>query len=322
MAIRSTTVGFKILFAALGMLLSVAAAPTPEPALNKELIAAIPENFPPYYLLDKHGQPTGHAVETMARLAAIAGVRVRYRICPDWDSAIETLRSGEADLIPNIGIIPERALYFDFTSPLETLALGLFVRSANTDIHDLDTLAGKTVAVVKRNAAIPWLRNYPQIKGHQFETQEQALFALLSGEVDAFIYPIAVTWRMASAIGVDERIRQAGLPLLEIKRAVAVRKGNQALLDSLDRAVGEYTRSEYFATAYARLHTSPEPFWTPQRLLRYGGGLTLMLLALALFALLWCRYRNVAELNRKLRECRSKLLRISQKDSEVHSATR
>lgn len=229
---------------------------------------------------------------------------------------MDALRRGEADLIPNLGITPARSNDFDFTAPLETFALGLFVRSVNSDIHGMDDLAGKTVAVVKRNAAVKWLGNYPQVDSRLYETQEQALFALLSGEVDAFVYPITVTWKMASEIGVDGRIRQAGLPLLEIKRAVAVRKGNQALLNRLDHAVRAYTHSKYFGESYARLHARPKPFWNLERVIRYGSSIVAILLALIVLVLFWW-YRSIRKLNQQLQESHTELARSSRQIEEL-----
>jgi ABC-type amino acid transport substrate-binding protein len=296
-ALRNST--GSIILLAIGMLFSMAIAAQTETG-KEGLVAVVPENFPPHYLLDRDGQPTGYAIDTLKRLADSAGLQIRYLVKPDWGSTMEALRKGEADLIPNLGITADRQVHFDFTAPLETFALGLFVRSINTDIHSMDDLAGKTVAVVRRNAAVKWVKNYPQVKAHMFEQQEQALFALLAGEVEAMIYPITVTWKMAAAIGIDARIRQAGLPLLEIKRAIAVGKGNRALLTRLDQAVRQYTSSEHYRKTYTRWHATPMPFWTLQRMLKYGAGIGGTLLVLIVSVMLWWRYRSILKLNQKL----------------------
>ncbi|MCU7934362.1 MAG: transporter substrate-binding domain-containing protein [Candidatus Thiodiazotropha sp. (ex Dulcina madagascariensis)] len=297
---RSLTNGAgAIILLAAGILFSMAIVA--QTATEKEqLVAVAPENFPPHYLLDSNGQPTGYAIDTLARLADLAGFQVRYVVMPDWASTMEALRRGEADLIPNLGITPDRSNHFDFTAPLETIALGLFVRTFNTDIHNVNDLAGKTVAVVKRNAAVKWIKSHPQLKARRFDHQEQALFALLSGEVEAMVYPITVTWKMSAAIGVDARIRQAGLPLLEIKRAVAVRKGNRDLLNRLDQAVRQYTGSEHFRNTYTRWHARSQPFWTLERVLQYGGVVAAILLLLTVIIMLWWRYRSILNLNRQL----------------------
>ncbi|MCU7906371.1 MAG: transporter substrate-binding domain-containing protein [Candidatus Thiodiazotropha sp. (ex Epidulcina cf. delphinae)] len=282
---------------------------------REQLIAAAPANFPPHYLLDSNGRPGGYAIDIMDRLAESAGLQVRYSVVPDWTAAMEVLRRGEVDLIPNLGITSDRSKHFDFTSPLETIALGLFVRAANTDIHSVNDLAGKTVAVVKHNSAVKWIKNHPQLKAHRVDNQEQALFALLSGEVEAMVYPVTVTWKMSAARGVDAHIRQAGLPLLEIKRAVAVRKGNRDLLNRLDQAVKRYTGSEHFRNTYTRWHARSQPFWTLERVLQYGGVVVTILMLLTVITMLRWRYRSILKLNRQLR---TSLAERERAEAEIH----
>ncbi len=269
-------------------------------AADNELVAAVPADFPPHYLLDGDGRPAGYAIDTMNRLAEDMGVGLRYSVKADWGATMDALRRGEADLIPNLGITADRQIDFDFTAPLETIALGLFVRAVNTDIHGMQDMGGKPVAVVKRNAAVKLIQDYPQLDARLFDHQEQALFALLSGEVESLIYPISVTWKMAAEIGVDGKIRQVGLPLKEIKRAIAVRRGNTDLLSRLDGAVRQYANSEHYRETYTRWHARSQPFWTPQRVLRYGAGVAVMLLLMTVIAMWWWRYRSLLKLNRQL----------------------
>jgi ABC-type amino acid transport substrate-binding protein len=272
---------------------------------DEEVVAAVPRDFPPLYHLDSEGRPSGSAIEVMEQVAKYARVRVRYIVKPDWESTMEALRRGEAEIIPNLGVTPDRMVDFDFTNPLETLSLGIFVRSEAKGIEGMDDLDGVKTAVVKGNAAVAWLKSYPKVKPVEFQNQEQALFALLSGEVDALIYPTTVIWRMASAIGVQGDIRQPGGTLVEIKRAMAVRKGNNSLLQRLDEAVREYTRSEQFGTDYARLHSTPSQIRKTDRVLWYGIGS----LAVLLCAFVALHLRRVAQLQRELARCRATLAR-------------
>lgn len=112
---------------------------------------------------------------------------------------------------------------------------------------------------------------------------------------------------MAADIEVDKRIRQAGLPLMEIQRAVAVRKEEQELFAHLDRAVRTYTSGEQFGATYTRWHTQPEKFWTKLRLLRYGGLLFTPMLISGLSVMLWWRQRSIVNLQRQLQELQAQL---------------
>jgi len=276
-----------------------------QPVVAERLVAAVPELFPPQYLLDEQGRPAGYAVDTLNQLAQSMDVRIEYRVVPDWPSAMAALASGEVDLIPNVGITPERDSLFDFTAPVEAIALGVFARTTDRQIRGVADLVGKPVAVVRQNAAVNWIAEYPGIHALVFDDKETALFALLSGETDALVYPIAATWGTAAAIGVDDKIRQAGLPVKEIKRAIAVREGNRALLERLDVAVRQFTASKRYRDTYARWHTRSPVFWNPQRVLLYGGGAAGVLLFFTALIMWWWRRRLLHDLRRELQDCQN-----------------
>lgn len=85
--------------------------------------AAVPREFPPYYKVDKSGKPTGFAIDVMERLAGLAGLKVTFLIENSWTDVAEAVRSGRADLIPNMGISAERKAWLDFTAPVETFPM-------------------------------------------------------------------------------------------------------------------------------------------------------------------------------------------------------
>ncbi|KKK75602.1 hypothetical protein LCGC14_2872080, partial [marine sediment metagenome] len=95
-----------------------------------------------------------------------------------------------------------------------------------------------------------------------FDNFTEALFALLSAEVDAFAFPESVTWKLAREARVDKQIKVVGEPLKEIKRAMAVPKDKVELLAVLDRAVRDFLTSPEYQKAYVAWFGKPEPYWT------------------------------------------------------------
>ncbi len=51
------------------------------------LRAAVPPDFPPYYLIDEAGQPTGFAIEVMNLVADRAGFDISYVVKEHWADA-------------------------------------------------------------------------------------------------------------------------------------------------------------------------------------------------------------------------------------------
>ncbi|MET0101866.1 MAG: transporter substrate-binding domain-containing protein [Sedimenticola sp.] len=285
------------------LLLSALLAGMPGYAAQAEsLVVAVHKHFPPHYILDENRVPDGFAVDVLEEIADRRGMRLVYRVFDDWAGMQEALRHGEVDLIPNMGITPQRRAFATFTDPVETFAIGLFVRETNQDIHKLSDLVGKRAAGVERNVGLRLLKAAGNIEVITYDTQEHALFELLAGDVEAFAYPIPVAWKSARSAGVEDLIKQVGPPLKEIKRAIAVRKGDQVLLERLNASVGQFVGTPEYARIYSRWFGAPEPYWTVRRVMLVGGGGSALLLILIVIAMAYWRYRTTVVLYRDLKE--------------------
>lgn len=240
--------------------------------------AVIPRDFPPHYALDETGKPVGFAIDVIEQIAQLSGLQINYLIAENWTDVVAALENDQADIIPNIGITPDRQNQLAFTSPLETIPLSIFVRQHTLNIRGKKDLAGHQVAVVKTNAAIRLLKNTPGVNLVVFEKIENALFALLAGEVDAIVYPEPVLWKKARDIRVDRRIKIVGEPLQEIKRAIAVKKDHPILLERLDRSVDDFVKTSEYQQIYIKWYGQPTSYWAGNRIVWAIGGLFLPIL--------------------------------------------
>jgi len=206
------------------------------------------------------------------------------------------VKSGRADLIPNIGITASRKAWLDYTAPVETFPISIFVRKQTYNIKGVEDLSGRKVGAVKFNVGVALLQSREGIDLKVFNDVMNALFGLLSGRVDAFVYPAPVLMKMARESGVDHRIKRVGKPLKEIKRAIAVRKGNVELLKKLDQAVNRFVRTTDYQEIYIKWFGKPRPFWTALRVLWIMGG---VIVSIIIAMVLW-RYNSISKLNRQL----------------------
>ena len=279
------------------LVLAVASASVANPEPRRAVTAAIPADWPPHYVVGADGRPTGFAIDTMNAVAARAGLEVRYRVYVDFGAAMEALRRGEADLIPNVGITEERLRDFAFTSPIDTFVVTMFARRGSLASRVAATGgAPRRIAAVRTNVGVELAESIPATEVVVFADVRTALLELLSGQVDALIYPEPVLNRIAAEAGLEDRIEVIGEPLREVKRAIAVRRDDVILLDRLDRAAVDLIRSAEFQDIYLRWFGPPHSFLTPVRLAwLMGGTLLVALLAMALW-----RYRTIVRLNRKL----------------------
>lgn len=223
----------------------------PKPTV-REIIAAVPREFPPQYVLNEDGTAGGFAIEVMDAVAARADLKVTYRILDTWKEVHDALRNGEADVIPNMGITEQRRIFALFTVPVEEFNLVIFKLAGNSTIRALSDLSGRRVGTVANNVAIQIFGARTDVKLDVFETPRGALDALLGKTIDGLAYPEPVVWSLARERRVADRLDIVGQPLQTIRRAIAARKDNPQLLAALDHAVKAYVKTADFRRTYRK----------------------------------------------------------------------
>ena len=155
----------------------------------RTIVAAVPKSWPPQYSLDENGKPTGFAIDVMEEVAKRAGLTVEYSIKDDFPAVVDALIAGEVDLIPNVGILPEREAEIDFTAPVETFVVSLFVHRTTNDLKGVADLPGHRLAVVEKNIGIFLFGKREDVDIRVYKNVRTALFDLVTGQVDALVYP-------------------------------------------------------------------------------------------------------------------------------------
>lgn len=278
---------------------------------NETLSVGVLRDAPPKYQLGEDGKPGGFAIDTLEHVAAAAGFDLRYKVFSTWTDALAELDRGTVDLLPNVGISPERQLKFDFSAPVETAAIRIFVRASGNEIHRLTDLIGGRIATVKGELANTLLEQRPEISVVSYDKPEQALVALLASRVDALAYAESVIRQLARDTRLEDRIVAVKEPLAEVQRAIAVRKGNTALLARLTPALEQFVQSPAYQRLYSKWHGAPRPFWTSDRVLTTVFALIGTGLFVGVSWLVRWRFRAISALNRRLQTA------IRDKDSAV-----
>jgi PAS domain S-box-containing protein len=258
--------------------------------------AVVLKNFPPNYIFENGQPPSGFAIEILEKVALSAGLQVKYQFKENWGEVLSSLENGQADLCPFIAFSPERQKELDFTSPLLKEQMVLVVRKTTGDISGLADLSQRKVGVIRKSAAWDFLKERKDLILVQMEKAGQALFDLLSGQVEAIAVPEQVIQTLARKAGVGGHIKIVGQPLTELTRAMAVRKGNRELWQRLDPAVRSCVASSEYPKIYTRWYGSPQAYWTPERIIWIMSAL---LIACLLAMALW-RYVSITKLNRQL----------------------
>lgn len=287
-----------------------ATAQTKQPEGDTTITASMPESWPPHYIALPGEEPTGFAVEILNAVAKRAGYQVSYRVTKTMREAYDLAADGEVDLMPNVGATPSRMEIFAFTDPVETFVVSIFVRADSRDIKSAAELAGRQVAVVKRNMGLKLMAKRDDVESVIFDDVRSALFDLVAGRVDAMIYPAPVLQNMAQQVGVDHRIKVVGEPLLEVKRAIAVHPSRTEIHRRLDAAIADFVQTPEYQEIYLRWFGRPPEYWSAARVMAFAaGGLVLVVLGFSLW-----HYRTIIRLNKTLED------RVEQRTSALRTA--
>lgn len=262
---------------------------------NKDVIAVMPKVFPPYYSVDKNGAPYGFAIDMMEEVAKIAGLNVEYRVEETWSDVLDVIRTGEVDIIPNLGMTDERDRFVDFTIPMETFAVSIFVRRESEGINVVDDLLGKQVAVVEDNIATTLLQDQG-IDLVILYDPVSAFFELVSGNVDALVYPEPIIKQIARQVGLSDKIRITRDPLIEIKRGIAVQEGDIVLQQRLDTALKAFLQTKTYQEIYSKWFGTEPVYWSVERVISFAG----IIIATLLISMFIWRYISIAKLNKQL----------------------
>lgn len=296
--------------ACLALLLPAAAAIAAEwPTLR----AGSELDFRPYCFTDANGQPTGLGPDLLKAVADKMGLRLQLTAAP-WDAQWNKLVAGQLDVLPVVARTPGREPLVDFSLPHTETFDAFFVRKGQPPIHNIASAAGKSIVVLRQDAA------HHQLTERKFVGQiipvdsiSEGLRLVAAGRHDALL--------CSKLIGTLE-CRQAGIkgvvsgPLIgDYKRtfSFAVPKGRTELLEKLNQGLLLVKTDGTYDQIYRRWLAVEEPWrrWVPY--LQWVVALAAVLAALVI-ALQWLVRRRT----RQLRQLTATLeQRVAQRTAEL-----
>jgi len=235
------------------------AASAPERPLSSgysggKVVAAVPRYFPPYYQTNSDGSPAGFAIDIMDAIAKQAGIVVRYKVYANWAEVQDAIKTGEAHLIPNMGDIPERRNFLDFTPPLEQFRISIFARQDHYQAFITTLPKGARVATTHSNAARKIIEKMGDYEIVLYDDVTKAVDAVLSGAVDALALPEPIVFEHLNSRNVVGTLFPVGPPLATISRAIGVAKAHPDLLKHLTSVTAAFTESKDYERIYRKWH--------------------------------------------------------------------
>lgn len=244
---------------------------TEQVSKNQPAISSAAErDYPPFSLLDREGKADGFSVELLRSALAAMGREVTFRTGP-WQEVRGWLEKGEIKALPLVGRTPEREALFDFTFPYMSLHGAIVVRKETDDIHSLDDLRGKQVAVMGGDNAEEFLR---RTQGHyRIVTRpsfEQALHELSAGKHDAVVVQRLVGMRLLQEHDLTN-LKIINTPIEGFRQdfSFAVREGDRDTLALLNEGLALVMADGTYQHLHAKWFARYE---LPKRAIIIGGA--------------------------------------------------
>ena len=209
-------------------------------------------DFAPWTVRTESGKLIGFEIDVANKIATDMGVTADFEVY-EWDELIGALEKGEIDVIAGgMAITPERALRVNFSRPLARSGVGLATNTQLTqDIQTLEELNDPDVVIT--TVADTMAHNvsktlFDRANVNVFPAAGPAEKEVVEGRAHAYLagMPEARFLVLKNPGALDLPLNE---PLLASSEALAVKKGEQQLLNFLDAWVTARQTDKWLATS-------------------------------------------------------------------------
>ena len=199
----------------------------------EKLIVGGDEAYPPFSYLE-NGIAMGFDNDLIRAAADVMGKQVEFRLGP-WTEVKQQLLDGEIDLINGMAYSSDRGLSYDFANPHSVHYSDVFTRRGS-NIKNLEDLNSKEVIVQDGDIMHDYLHDI-EFTGKiiTVPNPEDALKLLSNGKHDAALLNNLIGYYYIERDGIGN-LQGLNLQLAERKYGIAVRDGDQQLLQQINQA--------------------------------------------------------------------------------------
>lgn len=159
-------------------------------------VAATPD-WPPFEFREGDSYQ-GLAADILKLTAERTGLNLDIQFAP-WDEHVNSLKKRELDVVPAMAMTSDREEYLTFSDPIFVSEVAIWVQQSNDDIHSMEDLNGKTVAVEKGYMTHDLMKSqYPDINLLPVSSSYDAIRLVSSGHADAYVGNYAVALYLMS----------------------------------------------------------------------------------------------------------------------------
>jgi len=207
--------------------------------------------FVPWTLKNQDGELIGYEIDVARKVASDIGVTADFKVYV-WEDIIPALQKGEIDMIAGgMAITPARALQLNFSRPVAMSGVGIATHIKKTayvaSLKELDDPDIVITTVKDTFAANTATTMFPKANIKVFADRGAAEKAILEGRAHAYLasLPEVQFLVLRNSAVVDLPIKE---PLVANSEALAVKKGEQQLLNFLNAWVTARTTDKWLSS--------------------------------------------------------------------------
>jgi polar amino acid transport system substrate-binding protein len=211
---------------------------------HSQISIGIDPHWEPIEFLDKHRTYKGISADFLSRIGAMLNVNFILKSSDNWSQVMTDAQQHEIDLLPAITPSEERAQYLNFTQPYLHFPFMIFTRRDAPLVTSINDLTDLVVAVEEDYITIEYLtRDHPELQLKLFSTTTEALKAVASNEVDAYIGNLTLGSYLIDKMGFGNLKVAAPTPYFS-DLAIGIRKDWPVLHSIMDKALEAIDETE------------------------------------------------------------------------------
>jgi len=212
---------------------------------NPKVLLGSDHNWPPYDFVTKKNIHTGIASDYLQLISQKSGLEFEVK-SGVWADIMKQMKNSELDGLSCAMKTPKREEFLTFSTPYTNMPLAIVVQHDENNIHTLEDLKGRSVAVNKGSYLHEWLvKNHPDINLVLTTSNGDSLERVSFSNVDAYIGNMAVaTYLIRENFLTNLKIVNK-LDDLTTKVSVAIDKKNVILASIIEKSLNSLTKEEH-----------------------------------------------------------------------------
>lgn len=204
---------------------------------NSIVPICVDPNWLPYEAIDSEGEHTGMSADYFQWFSQVTQLTFKLVPTDSWIQSKDYLMDGTCKLISLINKTEDRADHFNFTEPYLSSPVVIVTRDSEGYMDGLKSYGRKSLSMVEGYFYRELIeRDFPRIRIKKYQTSDETLEAVSSGEVFGTIGSLFI---------VTERIQRLGLSNLKIvgpteyrnELRIGVSKSEPVLFSIMSKAV-------------------------------------------------------------------------------------